>query len=281
MIPSWALRARELGPARWFSSQGPGSVISVNGAPRTGKSKWVREAAAAGVFERLVIFDPYNRRDRQERRRGRVDIFPWEGELVELEQLILEPELLDRCPLRLVVQPTSLDPEQLGKDFATLANLVWSTGGIDLIAEEAGLYSRWAVNLLMQLASGGGHVGMRLVLICQSFGRLAKDARRHASSILTFAVGEESDLKSLRQKSKAFAQAVQELQPGDPPLCWQLGNTALGESHVQQGESEIGRGLSGRRPRGAFRGPGGEGDHVRAEQAGRELGEQHDLNRDG
>lgn len=210
-----------------FAGLPAGSVVVVVGLPRYGKSVLLQQADVYGAFPRRVVFDPYATRDRREATLGR-PISPWNGRLITLPQLRQRLELLDRNDVHLVVQPRSLKPDAAGAEFGKLAELLWHTGGVDLLCEEAGLYSRHAVDLTMQLASGGGHAGMRLFLISQSVSRLHVDVRRHMTHLVAFAQSAAIDAGEIsRQCGKDFAAAVQAQQKGTPPLVWAQGQEVV------------------------------------------------------
>lgn len=201
-----------------------GAVVGVIGAPRTGKTRSLQWAAKRGAFPRHVVFDPFAMRDRMELKRGR-EVSPWLGRIVSPRQILMNPELLDRDPLSLVVAPDPMDPpEKIGREFAALGKLVFATGDVDLIAEEAGRYGRNALDVMNLFASGAGHAFSRFFLISQSFGRLHKDVRRNLSALVVFAQGEEDDVKALRTRAgRPFAARVQRLGLKAAPLVWRLG----------------------------------------------------------
>lgn len=210
---------------RWLREVHAGGVCAVTGMPRTGKSR-VLKAADGRVWSRRLVFDPYAKRDRRLYQLGESPAPPWPGTWCSTDDLRKHArEILDWDPLRVVVVPSSLDPQTLGDEFTACARVLWATGRIDLIAEEAGLYSRWAVPLVMQLASGGGHAAMRLWLVSQSITRLAVDARRHVSHLVSFAQGSPEDIDATRERAgRRFADAVRKLRPGMGPALWRLGD---------------------------------------------------------
>lgn len=215
-----------LGPALALLCALPsGSVTAIIGLPRCGKSTLVQRADLDGAFPRRVVFDPYNRRDRIEATRGK-PVSPWNGRVLSSADLCRNPDVLDRDPLALVVCDShDLSSRWQGQAFSRVARLLWATGGVDLICEEAGLYSRHAVELGNQLATGGGHVGMRLICVVQSLSRLHIDFRRSISAVISFAQTEADDLKALAGRcGKRFAAQVAALPPrGAPPLLWTQG----------------------------------------------------------
>lgn len=201
----------------------PGQVFAVTGAPGTGKTRIVQKARES--WRRSVVFDVYAARDRLNFERGDRRRYPWPGEVVYASTLFEHPELLDADPLDLVVQPDRIDARNAGAAFAGVAELAWHTGGdVVLIAEEAGIYSRNATDLVNRVSSGGAHAGVSVVFLVQSFGRLHKDARRCCSHLVCGAAGEESDFKSLRERSRPFAERVRRLRVGDPQALWKVGD---------------------------------------------------------
>lgn len=194
------------------------------GDPRTGKSRAMKEADARGAIPRRVVFDPYGRRDRLSHDRGAPGQ-PWAGVYCTTRQLLENaPALLDRRAVRIVVAPETLDRVQLAREFSAVADVLWHTGEIDLIAEECGLYGREATDAMMRLSSGGGHAMMRLFLICQSLGRIQRDGRRHINAVASFRLTEPADLKSLRERCGDAAVArISRLGAGAPPVTWRAG----------------------------------------------------------
>jgi hypothetical protein len=210
-----------------FIAQVPhGGVCAVLGAPRSGKSRALKEAdVAGGLGSRRVVFDPYARRDLLLHRAGAKGS-PWTGAYVSARELVESPEeLLDFDPVRLVVAPTDLKSSALARDFSRVVRACWAAGDVSLVAEEAGLYGRQATEAVMLIASGGGHAAMRLFIVCQSLGRVPIDARRHISHLIAFAQGEPQDLIDLRSRCGApFVTRVQQLKLGDAPQLWKLGD---------------------------------------------------------
>lgn len=209
-----------------------GSVASIAGLPGCGKTHLASQLA--DTAERVVIFDPYAARDRLNVARGVAERVTWAGDLVTVEDLradVLEsaesgtPSMLDLRPLRLVVQPSTLEPKALGKEWALLAEMIWGTGGgILFINEEAALYSHKAGPMLKQVATGGAHGGLRVVLISQRIGGIHPDARTQCGVIAQGPVVDELDREALRQKSPAFLARVETLREGERRLLfWRAG----------------------------------------------------------
>jgi hypothetical protein len=213
--------------AAFLASMPAGAVCAVTGMPQTGKSRCLKDSDGIS-WSRRVVFDPYAERDLMRFNAGRTPAPPWSGVWASPTEIVRHrAELLDFEPCSVVIAPTNLAPEQLGEDFTRTAQACWRTGGITLIAEEAGLYSRACVPMLMQVASGGGHADMRVVLVSQSIRRLAIDARRHLSHLVMFAQGEAADLEDIRQRcGPELAERVRALRPGDAPITWRLGDAA-------------------------------------------------------
>lgn len=203
-----------------------GSVCAVIGLPRTGKSSAVRAADLLGAFPRRVVFDPYAFRAIQTRKPM------WRGDVRTPDVLAHYPDLLDVDPLAITVAPESLDPRHLGLDFALVSELIWNTGGVDLICEEAGLYlggdglQRDAGDLLQRVASGAQHAQCRLIIICQSLTRLSIRARRHLSAVVAFATA-PADHDELRgMAGPEFVDTLARMDLRSPPLLWLQGHGA-------------------------------------------------------
>jgi|GEM_PF-4179125 len=215
--------------AAWLSALPAGSVCATLGNPQLGKSWAMKTAAQSGAFGRLAVFEPYAKRDRKLYRAGLSPAAPWVGVYCSPRDLAKYPrELLSPPGARVVVVPESEtdDPVGLGREFSRVASVLWATGGVDLLGEEVGLYGREAERAMMRLASGGGHALMRLFLVCQSLGRIQKDARRHLNSVVSLPTGEPEDLESLRQRcGPEFVQRVAALDPedGSHAVAWRVG----------------------------------------------------------
>jgi len=202
----------------------PGSVVAVIGAPGTGKSRAVKAAAAAGAWPRRVVYEPHARRDRIEEARGR-KLYPWPGSLVSIRDLMRRPDLLDSDPLALVVDPAGLDAVSMGRDFGTLARLAWHTGDLTIIAEEAAIYARQALEAATLISTGGRHAGLRLIAISQSWTRIPLDVRRCVSDVIAFAQSEPRDVDELGRKcGRDFAERVRRLSSGAIPCTWRQGD---------------------------------------------------------
>lgn len=211
-----------------FASIQPGQVAASAGMPGTGKTASVK--AACDRFPRVVVFDPYARRDRQRVAAGKSHRVVWSGDLASTLDVVLDPSVLDAERLRLVVHPDSLNKAEMGRQFSVLADLCWETGDLVLVGEEAGLYSRSAVDLIHRIASGGAHAGMSMILVSQSISRLNVDARRGIGILAIGAQGESGDIDDVRSRcGKKFAERVRALRgpepgrPPDAPLVWRLG----------------------------------------------------------
>jgi hypothetical protein len=218
----------------WLASVPWGGVVNHNGAPGSGKSwnlKRADEQLRNGAFKRRCVFDVYANRDRRLRELGKSHGEPWSGTYCTAEDLALYPEeLLDDPHARIVVAPNTLDPQTLGEMFTVTARACWASGEIRLIAEEAAIYARAALAIILQITSGGRHSLMALDAVTQSLGRFPLDGRRHITHVVAYAQGEPSDLDDLRARcGRAFAARVQRLSPGDPPELWKLGD-AMNES---------------------------------------------------
>lgn len=228
----------------FYASMHPGAVSATLGVPGVGKTPIVVQAWREGALrDRVVVVDPYARRDRLEFSTGRSTKRPWPGMLISPQQLLANLEVLDRPKLMLVVCPEGVPAEKaLGDIFSAVARACWHSGSIDLVGEEFGKYGRQASEWVNTVASGGGHADMRLHAICQSLGRVQIDGRRNITHLVVGAQGDEEDLRVLRLRcGKVFAAAVKKLRPreddrpADPPLTWRLGGaTSLGLPPAQE-----------------------------------------------
>lgn len=216
-----------------------GGVAAATGLPGSGKTTTVEEALDAAPWgQRAGLFDPYAIRDRRNWDAGHRERKPWwlgakDVSLFTLDELLRRPALLDRARCRVIVAGTNgtLDEARLGRDFSTLAGLLWHTGNFALLGEECGLYSRHAAAAINRVATGGAHAGMRLVLLCQTLRRIQIDAREGITRLVVGAQGSPKDLKALEERcGRHFAEQVKSLRqpengrPVDAPIAWKLGD---------------------------------------------------------
>ncbi len=223
------LRPADVGAsADFLLSMQEGGAAAVVGLPRTGKG-WIVKVASQRM-PRLVVFDPYGSRDRLESERGH-EMFPWDGDLWSLRELLDHPDALDCSPMRIIVDP-HLPRKKLGQAFSALATLCAKTGGppgdpIWLVAEEASLYSRESTEAFLELTSGSAHHGVKPIIISQSIGMVTLYAMRHVTHIIALNQSADADFENLRKHcnspSNDFAAAVAAWKPGDRPLHWRLG----------------------------------------------------------
>lgn len=213
-----------------------GGVAAAIGVPNSGKTTVVQEALELAPWgKRAVVFDPYALIDRAKWNRGDRAKKPWwpRCAVFTLDELLRAPGELDRRNTRLVVTGTrgTIDHAQLGRDFASLCELLQLTHGFALVGEEAGLYSRHAAAWINTVATGGAHFGMRLIVLAQRMGRIQKDAREGLTLVVAGAQGAPEDISDLRGRcGAAFAESVRSLRPpengrpGDSPIAWRLGD---------------------------------------------------------
>jgi hypothetical protein len=208
----------------WMRTQAAGAVCLVTGLPRSGKSRLLKDADAAGVFPRRAIYDPYATRDRVCHARGLSPSPPWEGYWIAVEDLVTVPATLD-AQRRLVVYPRDWTATaRVAWGFRQLAELLWATGQYDLVGEEAGLWSRWAVELLNRVVSGGGHALLRCWLVAQEWGRIYADARDCANAAIFFSPCGGRYRREIAQKcGPETVDRLDEITPGGPPVCWRAG----------------------------------------------------------
>jgi len=214
-------RRYDVGPVAAFIAEAPeGATTAVCGITGYGKTYGLQAGLASS--RRVFVFDPYSAIDR---RRGGGTRCAWEGEHFTHDALLEQPGLLRRERFRMVYDPDSLDEARLGARASAMLEILWALGDVDVVLEEAGLFSRFAVPLINRIATGGAHAGLRFFLVAQSFSRLAIDARRNVARLVLFAQGEQADYDLLRGKlGKLAARNLAGLQVGDAPVLWKYGD---------------------------------------------------------
>lgn len=218
--------------SRWLAELPPGTVCGVFGLPGSGKSRALKEADKAGAFARRLVFDPYGKRDLLLYRRWLEEAPPWPGLWCRPRDLVEVPELLDRdargrLERQFVVDPGTYETTRLGWAFSAVCEVLWNTGGIDVIGEEAALWSRNCVRWLNQIASGGRHARMRVLLVTQEWGRLLADARDNLNAALFFSpVSARYRTEILTKCGPEVAEAAARLAAGAAPVRWRAGAAA-------------------------------------------------------
>lgn len=190
------------------------------GLPGFGKTYYVKHGLRS---DRSLVIDPHAALDRF-RDDGKRE--PWDGELVLWSELLEHRfDILRAGTGRVVIDPQCMDEVRLGHRVETILDLVWKAGGDwDIVLEEAGLYSRRCVNMLNLLATGGGHNGIRLILLVQSVGRIHIDARRNFSAMALWPQAENEDYVDLRWKvGLTGVKTLTSMRPRDPPVTWVTG----------------------------------------------------------
>jgi hypothetical protein len=219
----------------FVSGAASGSATGITGTIGTGKSRVLKEAAAAGAFPRLVVFDTCARRDRIEVELGNREIYPWPGEVIPWPEFQARArELLGRRTFQYVIDPGTTssdrylvdDQEVAGMSgrFARLAELCFHFGNVDLIGEESAHYARGSVAAINLVATASRHARVRLYLVSQRLMRIPVDARDNLQRLVVFALGGASDLKEIRAKcGPEYEAEARRLFKGGPPMLWELG----------------------------------------------------------
>jgi hypothetical protein len=201
-----------------------GSLIA-SGLTGFGKTHWLKLGLESS--RHLAIIDTMATVDRQRHAQGDFTREGWDGDLYTYAELMESHEPLLATPARLVLDPSTYDPNEAGRRVAVMLELLWSIGDFDVVLEEAGGYSRWAVPLIHRLTSAGAHRGLRVFMLTQSLGRITIDARRNAQRLMLFPQADEQDMTELRRKlGKARDLQLRAIQQFDPPLLWKQGDLA-------------------------------------------------------
>lgn len=209
-------------PVRFVSELEEGGTLIACGITGYGKTTTVQAALADS--SRVVVVDPYSGLDRRRDAAGTGRRRTWQGDLWTHDQLIANPDPLRVQPMRVIYDPGTLTSYRMGPRIAGLLEMLWEDGDVDIVLEEAGLYSRSIIEMVNRLCTGAGHSGCRLFCIVQGYSRITLDARRNPTRILAFAQVDATDYDELRPKVGAGGVArLQALQPGDAPVLWRLG----------------------------------------------------------
>ncbi len=210
--------------AQHVSALEDGGTLAACGLSGFGKTTIVQRGLAGSP--RLVVFDPYSSLDRRRAAAGQARRRTWQGDAWTYEELVearCAPLRASRC--RVVLDPHTLDEAELGRRVSRALDWCWAAGDVDVVLEEGGLYSRLAVPLINRLSTGGGHAGIRLILIAQGWGRICKDARRNVTRALLFAQEDEGDLALLAPKiGRVVAASLATFKKGNPPVLWKQGD---------------------------------------------------------
>lgn len=173
---------------------------------------------------RTLIIDPHAALDRSAGAGARSS---WDGELCEYEEELRKHDLdvVAAFDGWLVVDPQSLDQAVIGRRVSRILRMVWALRQpCTVVLEEAGLYSRYCIEVVNLLATSSGHNRLRLVLIAQSLGRITIDARRNASHLVLWSQSDPQDYAELRAKlGKVGIAKLSAMRPGDPPVTWRQG----------------------------------------------------------
>ncbi|MBK9497105.1 MAG: hypothetical protein IPO08_21840 [Xanthomonadales bacterium] len=162
----------------------------------------------------MVFFDP-------------ADDFAPEGEVFAPADLEDAPrEVLAGTFLRVVVA-AGRDPDRdVAEEFAAVVEACRSVadlGGVVLVADEVGDYSRRADSHLTRLHRNGHHDGVASVLVSQCATDIPKTCRRTATRCTSLLQVNADDLDALaREYGDDFASNVKGWRPGRPPVVWTL-----------------------------------------------------------
>jgi hypothetical protein len=197
--------------------------LIVAGLTGYGKTHWLRRGLDSS--RRLVVIDPLATLDRERAAAGKNERAHWDDcDLWDYEALRDCPDPILTHELRIVVDPRSYVESVVGRRVSRILEFCWAIGDLDIVLEEAGQYSRWAVSLIHRCMSAGGHRGLRMFLIAQSLGRITIDARRNARRIMLFPQADHSDMAMVRKVvGDTKAQELRRMKLYDPPVLWEQG----------------------------------------------------------
>jgi energy-coupling factor transporter ATP-binding protein EcfA2 len=209
-----------LPPAPDIAPIKPRDVVTIVGKRGTGKSTCAKYLCKAlrEHQQRVLVFDPHDEYSVKARRKPEVRLGPLRNR-IHLEELLLQPELLDANDLSLAVVPSS-NPEVMAVQFTELVELVENTGDLVLVADELGDFEVYCRPIINRLATQSRHWSVCCVLVSQRMIHIPKTARTQSSHLVTFLQTDPEDLDAIaalvgRHGGKEFAESVSRLRAGE------------------------------------------------------------------
>ncbi len=178
------------------------------GVPRSGKSTLARARLASA--RRVVFFDPPG------------DSYTDEGERFDAADLA-DPDVLTGAVVRVVVVPGDDVPADFLLTIAA-CRAAKEAGGLVLLCDEVGDYSKHCAAGLEKLHRNGHHAGVASILVSQCAVDIPRTCRRTATRVASLLQVDAADLEALAEPPLGpdFAERVRSWQPGDPPAVWTL-----------------------------------------------------------
>lgn len=196
----------------------PHDVRLIVGKRGSGKSHHAKQLCAAEMKggARIVVYDPHDEYSKRGRKTSQVSLGPL-LDRVTVDQLFLNPAMLDTEKLSLAVVPTN----DVAAEFAEVAELVAATGGLTFVADEVGEYSDEQAKTLNSVATQSRHYECPVILVAQRLTQIPKTARTQASQVDTFLQSNPEDLEALTKLTgdEDFAVKVSRL-PRRKFLSW-------------------------------------------------------------
>lgn len=186
------------------------------GKTGSGKSTWTKRLAAELYRKRwrVLVFDPCDEYSRGAPVNPNVAPGPLPHRMT-VPELLARPEVLDAKRLGLAVVSQE-EPRKVARDFASVASLVRSTGGLAFIIEEVGYFAEHAAESLKAVATLYRKWGVAAVFVSQRATQIPLTARSQASAVVAFRQDEPADLEALAQKcGEPFADEVARLPVGE------------------------------------------------------------------
>jgi hypothetical protein len=217
-------RGRPPAPAMFVRDLPEGGTLVAAGVTGYGKTYWMKRGLSSS--RHLVVLDPVATLDRDRHAQGKKTRERWDDcDLWTYEQLRDNPEPLLASPCRIVCDPMTYNEDLSGERISRVMEWLWAIGDVDIVLEEAGQYSRWAVPLINRCMTAGAHRGLRLFLIAQSIGRITIDARRNVQRYMLFPQMDEADMTEVGKKlGQNKAQQLRAMKRFDLPVMWQQGD---------------------------------------------------------
>jgi hypothetical protein len=157
-----------------------------------GSGKSYRAAREVDGIRRVVLWQPMG-----DWRLGRREtVYDFEDQLDEYR----------KGALRVTVEPTSYDPEEMRAEYERLCAAVYDCGALTFVSEEISLVAtpNDVPGELSRLAVRGRHRAVSMVTIGQRFAQFPLIVRGTASRVFCFRQTDPADVKGIRERFQPY-----------------------------------------------------------------------------